>query len=522
MKSFYTVCAMLVLMLLLSIPVFAQATGDYRSAATGNWNNAANWQRYNGSTWLAAGTAPTGSEVITIQSADSIFVNVLVTITDTLKNQGRLGGTGNLTIAGTYQHDEPSGSIPQAIWANGSTCLVTGYTTGSKPSNSNQSFYNFAWNCPNHTSNVDLSMTGNTIGGNFTVASTGVARVYLTSPNSFVDPITINGNVVVTGGTFASNGSSSIATILVTTHGNINVTGGTFGISRGSAPDVTWTLDGDFSVSNATLQNSGGTHINKLAFSGGHTHHVSLSNVTYGTGTSYFTMQVESTATVDLGTSVIGANNSGSFIVRPGGTLATGNPGGINGAVQCTGASNGGGNSFSTEANYVFNGSTAQVTGTMMPATVNDLTINNTAGVALSQATTINGVLHLVAGVFDNTVPFTLGPSGTISLEGGSLLISSVKSVKGPAIPRSFFVDQNYPNPFNPSTTIEFGLPARSFVSIKVFNVLGREVATLFQGVQSAGVYAVEFDASNLVSGIYFCRIQTEKAVGVKRMVLVK
>jgi hypothetical protein len=513
---------MLALILCFSVGLFAQTTGDYRTAGSGNWSNAATWQRYNGSTWLSAPSAPTGSGVITIQSTDSVYVDILVSIADTLRNQGKLGGTGSLTIVGTYQHDEPNGSIPQPTWANGSTCLVTGYTTGSKPNNSNQSYYNFAWNCPNQTSNVDLAMTGNTIGGNFTVMSTGVARVYFSSPNTFTSPVTVNGNVVVTGGILASNGSSSIATILITTHGNIIVTGGTFGVSRGSAPDVTWTLDGDFSVSNATLQNSGGTHINMLLFSGGHSHNISLSNVTYGTGTSYFTMQVDSNARVDLGTSVIGANNSGSFIVRPGGTLSTGNPTGINGAILCTGASNGGGNSFSTGANYVFNGSTAQSTGTNMPATVNDLTINNSANVTLSQATTINGVLHLVAGVFDNTIPFTLGPSGSISFEGGSLLISSVKSVKGLGIPRVFFVDQNYPNPFNPTTTVQFGLPARSFVSVKVFNVLGHEVATLFEGVQSAGVYSAEFDARELGSGVYFCRVQTEKSVIVKQMVLLK
>ena len=402
-----TALRILALLVVSCASLFAQTTGDYRTtgslAAGGDWGNAANWQRYNGTTWLAAVAAPTGSEaVITIQTGDSININILKTVTGILRNQGKLGSTANLTIGsgGTYEHAQPNGSIPQnATWSTGSTVLVTGYTTGTKPSNSNQSFYNFIWNCPNQTSNVDLAMSGNTIGGDFTVQSTGLSRVYFTSPTSFVSPVTINGNVIVTGGTLSTNGSSSTATLAVTTHGNITVTGGSLGVSRGSAPDATWTLDGDFSVSNAILQNSGAAHVNTLLFSGGHTHHVTLDAVTYGTGSSPFTMEVASGATVDLGTTVVTSSNTGSFIVDAGGTLATAHPSGINGCVQSTGATNGGGNSFNSGANYIFNGSSAQNSGSLLPATVNDLTINNAAGVSLSAPCTVAGTLNLTAGI---------------------------------------------------------------------------------------------------------------------------
>lgn len=521
-------CMALSLVLLCTATLVAQTTGDFRSAATGNWSAAATWQRYSGSAWVNAASAPTGSELITIQAADSVTIDVPVSISKTLVNQGKLGLTNNLTIAngGTYEHAQNNGSIPVCTWATGSTCKVTGYVSGSKPNNANQNFHHFTWACRGQTANIDLGMSGNTMGGNFTVDTAGTARVYLTSPAAYAfgNPITINGNVIVNGGQFSSNGSSSVDTIEVNTVGNIIVTGGNFSLSRGSGPDVTWKIQGDFSVTNATLQNSGGsTRVNKLSFAKPGTQKVTLTNVTYGSGTSHFTMEVQSGTTLDMGTTAIRSSNSGSFLLRPGATLATGHPGGIDSSIQCTGASNGGGNSLSTSANYTFNGSAAQVTGTLMPTTVNTLTINNPAGVTLSQPTTINGVLRLKAGVFNNTKPFTLGPGGSISFEGGSLLIPvAVESRDGVAIPREFFVDQNYPNPFNPSTTIRFGLPKDSYVTVKVFNLLGEEVVSLFEGRREAGVHSLEFNANDCVSGVYFCRIQAGGSVEVKRMVLMK
>ena len=529
MRPVITLCVILCLMLFSSVDLFAQAAGDYRSnAAAGTWSVPGSWQRFDGSTWVAATSPPDGSQPITIQSTDSMSVDIAVTISNTLSNQGRLGGTSSLTIAngGTYQHDQNNGSIPVCTWAEGSTCKVTGYISGSKPSNANQNFHNFIWDCPGHTANVDLAMSGNTIGGDFTVNNTGSARVQLTSPSSYSAPIAINGNILITAGQFASNGSSSSATIVVNTLGNITVTGGNLSISRGSGTDVTWNLYGNFSVSDATLQNSGGsTRVQKLSFAGRGTHTVTLTNVTYGSsGTGPFTMEVQNGSTVDMGTTVLSASNTGSFLLLAGGMLVSGHADGVNGNIQCTGGSNGGGNSFSPDANYTFNGSAAQVTGSLMPATVNNLTINNLSGVTLSQPTTINGVLGLMAGEFDNTIPFTLGPSGSILYGGGSLKIpvTSVEPPNDNTIPRSFFVDQNYPNPFNPSTAITYGLPKGGHVRASVYNLLGQEIAVLFAGHENAGIHTLHFDASKLGSGVYLCRIQADKDVDIKRMILMK
>jgi hypothetical protein len=124
--------------------------------------------------------------------------------------------------------------------------------------------------------------------------------------------------------------------------------------------------------------------------------------------------------------------------------------------------------------------------------------------------------------VFDNTIPFALGPNGSISMEGGSLLNPVSAESREQALPEAFFVDQNYPNPFNPSTTLRFGLPAASQVTVKVFNMLGQEIATLFDGRKEAGVHDLQFDAAGLSSGVYLYRIEAGDAVHIQRMVLAR
>jgi len=90
------------------------------------------------------------------------------------------------------------------------------------------------------------------------------------------------------------------------------------------------------------------------------------------------------------------------------------------------------------------------------------------------------------------------------------------------ALPEKFVLYQNYPNPFNPTTTIRFSLPQRSYGTLKVFDVLGREVATLVNGELNAGEHSVVFNAKNLPSSVYFYRLQAGNFVEQKKMVVVK
>ncbi len=89
-------------------------------------------------------------------------------------------------------------------------------------------------------------------------------------------------------------------------------------------------------------------------------------------------------------------------------------------------------------------------------------------------------------------------------------------------LPKTFALEQNYPNPFNPTTVIGYQLPVASNVSLKVYDVLGREVMTLVNGRQDAGAYNITLNGLNLSSGIYFYRLQAGNFVATKKMMLVK
>ena len=89
-------------------------------------------------------------------------------------------------------------------------------------------------------------------------------------------------------------------------------------------------------------------------------------------------------------------------------------------------------------------------------------------------------------------------------------------------IPTEFSLSQNYPNPFNPTTTIRFSMPEAANVVLKVYNVLGQEVATLLNNDLSAGYHEIQFDASNLNSGMYIYKIQAGSFVSIKKMMLTK
>ena len=89
-------------------------------------------------------------------------------------------------------------------------------------------------------------------------------------------------------------------------------------------------------------------------------------------------------------------------------------------------------------------------------------------------------------------------------------------------LPSSFALSQNYPNPFNPATVISYQLAVNSFVTVKVYDELGREVARLVNGEQSAGSHSVRWDGANFSSGVYFYELSAGNFHDVKKMMLMK
>ncbi|HQY53396.1 MAG TPA: T9SS type A sorting domain-containing protein, partial [Ignavibacteria bacterium] len=89
-------------------------------------------------------------------------------------------------------------------------------------------------------------------------------------------------------------------------------------------------------------------------------------------------------------------------------------------------------------------------------------------------------------------------------------------------VPAAYELSQNYPNPFNPSTSISFNIPTDGIVSLKLFDMSGKEVSTLVNEVKTAGYYSVNFNAANLTSGIYFYELRADNFSAVKKMMLVK
>ena len=140
-----------------------------------------------------------------------------------------------------------------------------------------------------------------------------------------------------------------------------------------------------------------------------------------------------------------------------------------------------------------------------------------TRTISYSFITKPGSVVEIVAS--DTTAP----NSGTIQTDGVTWSISGAVGVEDEGqIPTQYSLSQNYPNPFNPSTTIHFSVPSSEFVTLKVFDVLGNEVATLINEEKPAGVYEVNFSALQFTSGVYFYTLNAGSFVETKKMILMK
>jgi hypothetical protein len=147
-------------------------------------------------------------------------------------------------------------------------------------------------------------------------------------------------------------------------------------------------------------------------------------------------------------------------------------------------------------------------------------------GLTWTQMTTA-GVINVYHFDFEKVNNIVYGYA--VSTNGTVIkLIDSVLTILGnvnqTAIPKEYSLEQNYPNPFNPVTKIKYSVPQNNVnVKLSVFDLLGREVIVIVNGIQKSGEYEVTFDGSNLSSGMYFYKLQAgTEFTDVKKMILVK
>ena len=427
------------------------AVGDYQSHQTGDWTDLASWERWDGTTWVTPapaypvynnstttkilnghtltisatltngsgyirrttiaqggqlivnagvnlniandGAPSTATTDLQVDGAMSLFGslftngNVSVAVNGSFVNSGanmnlsNAGDTVKINSGATWQHNVNSGTTPNnMIWGPTATFLITGIInnqTGIFKSNIN--YGNIIWNNAGESAYYAFRNTLNTnVQGSFTLASTGSTYVAFANASG---TIAFPGGFTQTGGTVNFKESGNIADTL-TIGGDFSVTGGSFLSNMGTGSSLLVNLNG----TNKTLNysQSGATNTNWNV------------NGTYTLGTNVAVISAGYKMMI-AGTLNTGANTisgPGDFTVMPAAFLSSGATSGLNGNVAVTGTK-----TLSTTANYIFNGTAAQVTGTLLPVAVNSLTINNANGVSLSSPTAVvGGALVLTAG----------------------------------------------------------------------------------------------------------------------------
>lgn len=468
----------------------AASNGDFRSKTSGNWNSAATWQKYNGSSWINAPSSPTSADkAITIQNGHNVSItgNITVdqvsissggsvtvqngitftvangsgtdlTVSGTLSNSGTVtinsGASMNVQNGGVYNHNftTSAGTIPSATWSTGSTCEVSGYTTNTSAPGNLQSFYNLTWNCPAQTGSINLNGGLTTINGDLNIISTGSGSLVLSNSGTTVS---IGDDFNLTDGNFMqSDGSSQTSNLNVS--GDYVQTGGTFNVVTGNNSTGNVNLSGNMSHTGGTITVGGNAATNaQFYFKKSGTQSYTASGNTVSGNVDY---TVNNNSILNLSTNILNGRN---FTLSSGGGIRMGSSQGISasgatGNVQVTGT-----RSFNTNADYTFDGSVAQVTGSGLPGTLRKLTINNSSGLTLQQTTVVTSNLYLTNGII-NAASFELQVTNT---SGSSVSGQSSSSYITGILRRSVNSSGTYDFPIGTSANYELMTVKLSSVS---------------------------------------------------------
>ena len=442
--------------------------GFYRSQADGNWDTVATWEvSTNGTTgWHPADVRPnntnsdsiivTNARIVTVAasvSADDLTVNgggkiIISAGTFTIANgtaaidcdvAGTIEQTGgtfaqtgalNFGSGGYYKWNQATAvTIPTATWNINSTCEVAN-SGGTSPTTvtgmAGQSFGSFNWSSAATTATVDFVLGGGattTIKSNFTVHTSGAGKIFLHTASTSGGTVNVGGNMLVTGTT--STGKVLLA-------GNQDALTMTFYVTNNFTVDATGNLDvgAGAGTSARSIVHFSGTGAQSLTLAVAlitanreEWHVDSGASLTLASGLTATTgSAITNNGTLDLGTQVI-SGSGGVFTHNSGATLKTAHASGLNGNLTLTGTK-----TMSTAANYTYNGVAAQVTGALEPATVNNMTVDNAAGVTLSQSVTVSGTLAMTSGfLVDNSPTLSANVlSGTGTITNGTVTARTV------------------------------------------------------------------------------------------------
>jgi hypothetical protein len=357
--------------------------------------------------------------------------------------------TINFNSGSLYEHGVNGDALPVATWNASSTCLVTG-VTDNIPSNTDQTFGNFTWNCPGQSQELNFAGNLYDINGNLSILGTN-DKILRLSQSALVN-MDVAGNFIQNGNTiFVVAGTSNNT---MTVHGNFVFTGGSFYLCTTTAYPVL-NIRGNFTMTdNANIFQSyfGTSNYSTVNFNG-----TGVQTFTRSSGTMYYRINfyVRSGSTLDMGSSVLGdyLYTNGTFTLESGAGLKTTHSQGIvtSGNAGCVRVSST--RSYHSNANYTFYRNGTQSTGTGLQTTLSGIltigSMTSATGLTLTNSSVaINNKLILISsGTANSSISsgtVTYGSTGTLEYQGNSL--QTTTSIEFPSISGPFNVRINNPN----------------------------------------------------------------------------
>ncbi|MBL7906389.1 MAG: T9SS type A sorting domain-containing protein [Bacteroidales bacterium] len=395
-------------------------------------------------------TLNTGNTTLIVNGTFNQTVGTAITISST--------ATTPITFAANsvYNHTANGGTIPTASWNITSNCNITGMV-GTVPLGIGQTFGNFTWNCTSQSTYFNINNSAFGVGGTLTVSSTGSSNLALMG--STTTSFTYNfGNINVTGGTLNLNfvSTSSGGSLTLNISGNISVSNSAtlnFVAGSGNPSSASYmtllNLYGNIEVSqnaNFSANNAATNSYGLLTFSKSGTQTCNfVSGGTGARGKIDFDIAESSTlqllenlpissrnisdydeltvnGTIDFGIYSVtqGTGSAAKFSAEAGSTLKTANSSGLNGSITVSGSK-----SLDPSANYIFNATVDQTTGSLLTSAYNIDLQNNNGKVTLSGNIAVSGTLTIPTGSKLDAASYVISGTGDIDLQSGGTFITS-------------------------------------------------------------------------------------------------